>query len=240
MALARLLALHERRQDSLHEEHGSAAEVAEQVERWGGHLVGPADGMQQAGQRDVVDVVAGHLRQRAVLAPPCHPSVDHTGIDGRDIIGTETEAFGDAGTEAFDDDIGPGDQIHDRLFVRGIFQVRLDHRAVAQELVGDLSLFGKLAGALDPHDVCAQISQHHRCVRPGADACELDHAYSAQRSVLCHVSHLIVEWSTTHATRRAQSVTSKYCRVPSKPGPERMLGRQSPSGRSGNGLPLSE
>ena len=58
------------------QQHAAAAEVADQVERRHRRLAGAADRVQRAGQRDVVDVVAGARRQRAVLAPAGHAAVD--------------------------------------------------------------------------------------------------------------------------------------------------------------------
>ena len=47
----------------------AAAEVADQVQRRHRRLAAAADRLERAGERDVVDVVPGGLRQRAVLAP---------------------------------------------------------------------------------------------------------------------------------------------------------------------------
>ena len=50
--------------------------VADEIERERWRRVAPADGVQYAGDGDVVDVVTGRLGQRALLAPAGHPTVD--------------------------------------------------------------------------------------------------------------------------------------------------------------------
>ena len=59
LALTGDLPLPQRGQDADDQEHRAAAEVADQVQRRHRPLVLPADGVQDAVQRDVVDVVAG-------------------------------------------------------------------------------------------------------------------------------------------------------------------------------------
>ena len=45
-----------------------------------------AERVQRARQRDVVDVVAGFLRHRAVLAPAGHAAVDEPGVVGEELV----------------------------------------------------------------------------------------------------------------------------------------------------------
>ena len=63
LTLARRGPLDQRAGDAEGQQHAAAAEVADQVERRHRALAGPADRVERAGQRDVVDVVAGGLRE---------------------------------------------------------------------------------------------------------------------------------------------------------------------------------
>src|SRR6266508_4596181 len=61
--------------DAEGEQHAAAAEVAEQVERRQRRLATAAERVQRAGEREVVDVVAGAVAQWALLPPAGHAPV---------------------------------------------------------------------------------------------------------------------------------------------------------------------
>lgn len=84
------LALPQRRADSKGEEHATPAEVADVVEwdRW--WEVGAADGVERSCQRDVVDVVPGHARPGAVLAPAGHPPVDQARVPPEALVRSQS------------------------------------------------------------------------------------------------------------------------------------------------------
>ena len=63
LALPAALRLEQRAHDAEGEQHAAAAEVADQVERRHRRLAGAAEWAERAGERDVVDVVAGGLRR---------------------------------------------------------------------------------------------------------------------------------------------------------------------------------
>ena len=88
------------------EQHAAAAEVADQVERRHRRLAGAADRVQHAGERDVVDVVAGALGERTVLAPAGHAAVDEARVARVHGVGPEAEALHHAGPEALDQRVG--------------------------------------------------------------------------------------------------------------------------------------
>ena len=81
---------------------------------------------ERAGERDVVDVVAGRVRERAVLAPAGHPPVDQPRVAGEALVGTEPEPLGDAGPEALDERVGLLDQPQHALDAVGVLQVDAD------------------------------------------------------------------------------------------------------------------
>ena len=106
LALARALRLEQRAGDAEGEQHAAAAEVADQVERRHRRLAVAADGVQRAGERDVVDVVAGARRQRPVLAPAGHAAVDQPRIAREQRVGPEAQPLHHAGPEALDQRVG--------------------------------------------------------------------------------------------------------------------------------------
>ena len=75
----------------------------------------PSDRSEGAGERDVVDVVAGRGRERTVLAPAGHASVDEAGVARQAHVGPETEALGHPRAEALDQGVGLLDQAQDGL-----------------------------------------------------------------------------------------------------------------------------
>jgi hypothetical protein len=88
----------------------AAAEISDQVEGRNRRSILVANGMQSAGQGDVVDAVPGRGRKWAVLAPTGHPAVDQLRIEAQAIIGAEAQPFCHARPKALDDRIGAGDQ----------------------------------------------------------------------------------------------------------------------------------
>ena len=69
--------------DAEGQQHAAAAHVADEVQRGQRALAGAAEVVQRAGHRDVVDVVAGVVRQRTVLAPARHAAVDQPRVAGQ-------------------------------------------------------------------------------------------------------------------------------------------------------------
>ncbi len=183
LALAGGLTLDEGGQDAEHEEHRTATEVADHVQRRHRALTLAADGVQDAGQRDVVDVVAGRVGERALLAPAGHAAVDDARVALEDHIRPEAEPFGDAGTEALDEDVGALEQGQDLLDVGGILEVGLDDATVALNRIA-LSLLRDLAGALHDDDIGAEIGEQRRGVRAGTETLELDDADTRERTLL--------------------------------------------------------
>ena len=100
----------QRGEDTDQQQHGAAAEVADEVQRQHRPVAGPADRVQGAGERDVVDVVAGVPRQRPVLAPAGHPAVDQPRVAGVAVGRPDPEALGDARPVALDQHVRVLDQ----------------------------------------------------------------------------------------------------------------------------------
>src|SRR6478735_6310556 len=75
MAVSTTCPTPERARDAVGEEQSAASEVADDVERRDRALPRPTDRAESAGERDVVDVVAGPRRERALLPPAGEPAV---------------------------------------------------------------------------------------------------------------------------------------------------------------------
>jgi len=154
----------------------TAAEVADQVERWDGLLFG-ADRGQRAGHRDIIDVMAGGLRQRAFLPPPGHAAIDQLRVARQHHVGPEPEPLHHAGAKTFDQRIGIGQQVQRLRDRRLVFQIELDDLAAA-----DRDGFQILPGAdpVERHDLGAHVGEHHAGKRTRADAGEFDDAKACQ------------------------------------------------------------
>ena len=94
-------------EDAHDDEHAAAAVVAEQVERRRGRLPVPAQRVERARQRDVVDVMAGGARVGALAPPAADPRVHQPWVAGLAVLGAEPEPLGDAGAEALEQHVGP-------------------------------------------------------------------------------------------------------------------------------------
>ena len=186
LALARLLRLEQAAHHAEGQQHAAAAEIADQVERRD-RLVLAADGMQRAGERDVVDVVAGRLGERAFLAPAGHAAIDQLGIAREADVGPEAQPLGDAGAERLGHAVGLLDQAQHDLDAFLLLQVDRD-RAAAAVVDGEFRLGQAVhdmrPGAVDADHVGAHVAQHHRAHRARADARQFDDRQSRKRT--CH------------------------------------------------------
>ena len=142
-----------------------------------------ADGVQQAVEGDVVDVVAGLLAARTGLAPAGHAGVDQPLVDLGAVLGPEAEPLGDARPIALDQHVGLGDQREHQFAALVGLQVGRDRAPVAVH--GLMAAFRHSAGsarAFDADHVGAEIAEDHRRVRSGADAGQFDDSQSLQWS----------------------------------------------------------
>ncbi len=173
--------LEERGEDPDHEVRRPAAEVAEQVAREVRAVAVLAEAVEGAGDRDVVHVVAGHLRPRSVLAPAGHPAVDQPRVAGQARVGAEPEPLGRAGPQALDQDVGALDEPQHRLDGGRLLEVEGDARAAAVEQVRPPQPEHPAARPVDPDHVGAEVGEQHARVRPRPDARDLHHLHAPQR-----------------------------------------------------------
>src|SRR5262249_55542576 len=151
--------------------HPAAAEVANHVQRWHRAFTGPAVVRERAGQRDVVDVVAGPRRVRSLLAPARHAAEDQARVAGQARVGTDAEALHHAGTKALDEGVGALDQLHQRVAALLALEVDGDVAPVAlQHVLVRAGVGPNGLGALDADDLGTHVAEHHRRERARADA----------------------------------------------------------------------
>ena len=162
------------------EVEGAAAEIAHQVQRRD-RFFPRADGVQRAGDGDVVHVVAGGLGVGPELAPAGHPAIDQLRIALQGHVRTETQALHHPRPEALEGGVGLLDQLQADLDGGRLFQVQR-HRAAPA--AGDVGL-GPAPAALsiDAHHIGAQVRQQHAAERSGPDAGEFDDLQTRQRSL---------------------------------------------------------
>ncbi len=175
------LPFHQRGQDAEHQEHRTAAEIADHVQRWHRALALAADGVQDPGEADVVDVVARAVGHRSELTPAGHPAVHQPRIAGQHLVGAEAHAFGDARAEAFDQHVGLVEQPEHLLDIGRVLEIGLHDGAAAQ--LRAVESAGQLTCPLHAHHVGAEIGKQQRGVRTWADAGQFDNPDARERAL---------------------------------------------------------
>ena len=96
------------------QKHRAAAHIANQRRRQHRQLTRPAGGRERAGQRHIVDVMSGRLRQWAGLAPTGDAAENQFRVAGGHGGGAETQALHHAGAKAFDQGVSRFKQLPDQ------------------------------------------------------------------------------------------------------------------------------
>jgi hypothetical protein len=139
--------------------------------------------MQRARDRDVVDVVAGGLRQRPILAPAGDAPVDQPWIAREARLGAEPEPFGHAGTKAFDQRVGLFRQRQHDLDCLRLLEIEGDRAPAARHHV-ELGIERQAEiGALEPidaQDVGAHVGEQHAAEWSGPDPGQLQNAHARE------------------------------------------------------------
>ena len=126
LALVGLGALNKGKEDAHGAEHAAAGKVAQQVEREERVLVLASDGRQHAGDRDVVDVVPGHVGVRAGLPKPGHARVHQPRVALQDDLRPEAQPLHHARPERLDEHVRAIQQLQHRLDALRLLQVQCD------------------------------------------------------------------------------------------------------------------
>ena len=105
--------------------------------------------------------------------------IDQPRIAREHDVGAEAEPLHHAGTKAFDQRVGAGEQV-EHLRDRGlVLQIELDDLAAAHR--HRLQVLAR-ADAIERHDLGAHVGQHHAGERARADAGEFDDAETGERA----------------------------------------------------------
>ena len=162
------------------QQHPAPAEVGHQVERRGRRLAGAADVGEGARHRRVGDVVAGLGRVRPLLPPPGHAAVDEARVAVEARRRPDAQPFGHAGPEPLDQHVGLGREAQHDLDPVGVLEVDRDRAATPVQHVEAVEA-RPTSGPVDPHDVGAEIGEHHRRERRRPDARQLDDPHAVER-----------------------------------------------------------
>ncbi|MNZ81137.1 hypothetical protein D3C78_997940 [compost metagenome] len=189
LAEAGLLRFEQRGEHAGDQEHGATAHVADHVQRRGGRAVGVAHGVDHAGQRDVVEVMAGGRRQRTALAPAGHAAVDQLRIARQAHVRTEAETFHHAGAEAFDQHVGFVDQLQQDIGSARLLRVDGDAAAAAAELAA-VAIEETGGHTVDADHFRTHVREDHGGDRRRADRVHFDNFHTCQGAChhlsLCH------------------------------------------------------
>src|SRR5581483_6931731 len=182
LALAGPTRLEQGAQDPDEAEHPAAPVVADQVEGRGRRRAAPAEGVEDAGHGDVVDVVARGGGIRAVLAPARGPGVDQAGVAGQADVGPEADALGHPRPPPLDEHVGAGHQSEHGVEAGGGAQVD-GHRTgvAAQQEIRRPALVVHPARPVEAHDVGAEVAEDHGGERRRPDPAEVENPRSGQR-----------------------------------------------------------
>jgi hypothetical protein len=135
------------------------------------------DGRERTGERNVVDVVTSHLRERPGLPPASHSAEYEARIARQERSGTEAQAFHDPRPETFDDDVGSIAQFQRR--VSSLVGSNVDLQNVPPAV--DNGVWPAVsARPIDPDNFGAEIRQEHAAVRARAYAREFQDAHTRQ------------------------------------------------------------
>ena len=98
LTLTRLRGLQKPSHHAGHQQHAAATEVPHQIQRHDRSVAATPDGMQCAGNGNVIQVVARGLRKRARLPPTRHARKNELGIARETFIGPKAQLFADTWT----------------------------------------------------------------------------------------------------------------------------------------------
>ena len=173
----------ERREDPV-----GGVQPADHVDERGADLQRPPVGLardrHQPAHRLQQEVVAGERGGALARAERADRAVDDARVAGRDVVVAEAEAVDRARPERLDDDVGAGREALGQREVAGVLEVERDRALVAvqPEVVrralvvpgrSPLARVVAAVGALDLHDVGAEVAERHRAQRAGEHAGEV-------------------------------------------------------------------
>jgi hypothetical protein len=177
--------------DPEREEHPAAAEITDEVEGRHRAALRRADRVQQAGDREVVEVMTGSRRQRPLLAPSGHPAVDQPWIALQALIRADPQPLGHPGPAALDEGVGLLDEAQHDLGARRVLQVDSDREPAAAvdevDRARAVRVVAYVVGPVHPDHLGAHVAEHHRAPGAGTDRRDLDDLDTFERAHLSSV-----------------------------------------------------
>jgi len=172
-------------EDAQRQVERAAAEVADQRRRRQRCLARLSRVPERPREGDVVEIVAGALRQRPVLPPAGHAAINESGLAGQAGLRPEPEPFHDARPHAFDQRIATFDHAQHQFGSARRLEVDADRlfAAIEDRLPAQAQGSG-LSGSLDEDHLGAHIGEQHARERTGADAGDFENADAGQRAAL--------------------------------------------------------
>ena len=169
-ALAGLARTQDPREKADGEVQRAAANVADQRRRRRRRIPGRARDPGGAAQRDIVEVMAGGLRERAVLPPTGQPSVDQLPVAREHGLRSEAEPLHDAWTHPLNQRVGVAGDVEGELRPCFSFEIERDRALAAFEDRRRTMTPRRRVLALNEDNVRAEIGQQHpaKWTRPNA------------------------------------------------------------------------
>ncbi len=127
----------------------------------------------------------GRRRQRAVLPPAGHATVDETRIRPERVVGAKSQPLHHTRPKSFDQHVGFADQLQRQLHIGGRLQIQRNRSPPPRGYV-ELA-HAASARPVDPHHVGAHVREHHAAERPWPDPREFNDFNAVQRS-RAHIS----------------------------------------------------
>src|SRR6202020_2730796 len=130
--------------------------IPDQIERGKRGLPRSSDGLECAGDGDVIDVVAGRRGQGTRLPPTGHPTIDEPRIALHAHVRSHAQALGNTGTKAFYEPVGLVDQAQHQISPVSVLQAYGDRPSSAVHQIDVRMLLRGGGGAIvavDANDV---------------------------------------------------------------------------------------
>ncbi len=178
LPLSRLSRCEQSTDDAKGKQQATTAEIAHEVERRHGRLVVTTNGVQHTAQRNVVEVVSRHVRERSRLSPARHTPIHQLGIARQTHIGTESQAFHHTGAQPFDQRISARAEFERNLDIGRLFEVERNGATPAihhiEACAGGRRQWILCAFAINANHVRAHVCEHHRAKGTRSDAGEFE------------------------------------------------------------------
>jgi|GEM_PF-1773525 hypothetical protein len=154
---------------------------------------------ERAGQCDIVDVVAGGLRERSILPPTSHPAEHERRIAIEANIGSKTQPFHYTRTHALDDRMAVLNKIEDVLDRCGLLQIEgyKSLTAIENRLTAKVDRIPIRDNTIDNYNVGSKICQQHSAKWRWTDTGNLDDPDTSERTASRHLQFLSNGSNTT-------------------------------------------